>query len=72
MSIAIPASETAATSRRTVSGPLADQMIKSETAERPTFDSCELLKGSREALIEHKGELYRLRLTGTGKLYLTK
>lgn len=32
----------------------------------------ELLKGDRELWIEHEGELYRLRLTSRGKLYLTK
>lgn len=32
----------------------------------------ELLQGSREMWIEHRGEIYRLRLTGSGKLYLTK
>ena len=36
------------------------------------FASDELLQGRREAWIEHRGELYRLRLTGSGKLYLTK
>lgn len=36
------------------------------------FQSDELLQGRREAWIEHRGEMYRLRLTGSGKLYLTK
>jgi hemin uptake protein HemP len=36
------------------------------------FSSEELLQGKREAWIEHRGEMYRLRLTGSGKLYLTK
>jgi hemin uptake protein HemP len=36
------------------------------------FTSDELLQGRREAWIEHRGEMYRLRLTGSGKLYLTK
>jgi hemin uptake protein HemP len=36
------------------------------------FSSDELLQGNREAWIEHRGEMYRLRLTGSGKLYLTK
>jgi hemin uptake protein HemP len=36
------------------------------------FHSDELLQGRREAWIEHRGEMYRLRLTGSGKLYLTK
>jgi hemin uptake protein HemP len=36
------------------------------------YTSEELLQGQREAWIEHRGELYRLRLTSAGKLYLTK
>jgi hemin uptake protein HemP len=31
-----------------------------------------LLEGGREALIEHAGFVYRLRLTASGKLILTK
>jgi len=31
-----------------------------------------LLAGGREALIDHEGSLYRLRLTVSGKLILTK
>jgi len=31
-----------------------------------------LLAGGREALIDHEGSLYRLRLTASGKLILTK
>lgn len=31
-----------------------------------------LLGGAREVLIEHFGEVYRLRLTAAGKLILTK
>lgn len=43
------------------------------TAERAcVYESDDLLQGRREAWIEHRGELYRLRLTGSGKLYLTK
>lgn len=32
----------------------------------------ELLKGSREAILVHRGQEYRLRITATGKLILTK
>jgi len=32
----------------------------------------ELLNGSREAILEHNGMDYRLRITGNGKLILTK
>ncbi|GAA4447740.1 hemin uptake protein HemP [Novipirellula rosea] len=34
--------------------------------------SSELLRGRREVWIEHGSEMYRLRLTASGKLYLTK
>ena len=36
------------------------------------YSSDELLKGQREAWIEHGDQMYRLRLTHAGKLYLTK
>lgn len=32
----------------------------------------ELLKGHREATLVHRGQEYRLRITATGKLILTK
>ena len=35
-------------------------------------DAGELLGGDREVLIAHAGQLYRLRLTASGKLILTK
>jgi len=35
-------------------------------------DSAELLRGGRELLIRHAGELYRLRLTRNDKLILQK
>ncbi|MDP3743756.1 MAG: hemin uptake protein HemP [Methylotenera sp.] len=34
--------------------------------------SAELLSGTREVIIEHEGDEYRLRLTNQGKLILTK
>lgn len=44
-----------------------------QSASRPTiFTSADLLQGCREAWIEHGDQLYRLRLTSAGKLYLTK
>lgn len=54
------------------SAPLSSRVAKLALQERPTFESSELLQGKSEALIEHRGEMYRLRLTGSGKLYLTK
>ena len=38
----------------------------------PVIRSEELLRGTREVLIQHAGELYRLRLTRNGKLILQK
>lgn len=32
----------------------------------------ELMKGGREAVLEHDGQDYRLRITSNGKLILTK
>ena len=32
----------------------------------------ELLEGAREAILEHSGQDYRLRITTNGKLILTK
>jgi hemin uptake protein HemP len=32
----------------------------------------DLLAGRSEVWIEHRGDMYRLRLTTSGKLYLTK
>ncbi len=36
------------------------------------YRSDELLQGRRQVLIEHGSDMYRLRLTASGKLYLTK
>jgi hemin uptake protein HemP len=41
-------------------------------AEPRLWTSAALLDGGREALIEHVGAVYRLRLTSSGKLILTK
>jgi hemin uptake protein HemP len=38
----------------------------------PVYSSAELLRGCREAWIEHGQQMYRLRLTAADKLYLTK
>ena len=38
----------------------------------PVYRSEELLRGHREVWIEHGEEMYRLRLTSAGRLYLTK
>lgn len=42
-------------------------------ADRPLIIRSEaLLQGRREIWIEHGDEMYRLRITSSGKLYLTK
>ena len=33
---------------------------------------CDLLDGDKEAILEHAGQDYRLRITSNGKLILTK
>jgi len=38
----------------------------------PRIASSELFKGVQEIIIDHMGQEYRLRLTGQGKLLLTK
>ncbi len=43
-----------------------------ERAGRQTITSDDLFQGGRELLIFHGSEEYRLRITRTGKLILTK
>lgn len=38
----------------------------------PAFDSRELMRGTREVLIHHAGQVYRLRHTRNDKLILVK
>lgn len=53
--------------------PLAAAAPAVATASVPQrWSSSELLGQRREALIDHRGEQYRLRLTAAGKLILTK
>jgi hemin uptake protein HemP len=49
-------------------------LINRQAAAEPplVYRSDELLQGRREVLIEHAGQVYRLRLTSAHKLYLTK
>lgn len=50
-----------------------EQSATTATGSLPRrLNSGELFKGAREILIEHDGAFYRLRLTGRGKLILTK
>jgi hemin uptake protein HemP len=41
-------------------------------AARPTVHSTDLFQGGKELVIRHGSEEYRLRITRTGKLILTK
>lgn len=41
-------------------------------SDAPVVTSEEMLRGARELLIQHGTQTYRLRLTDTGKLILTK
>ncbi len=41
-------------------------------AGRHTVRSADLFQGGKELVIRHGGEEYRLRITRTGKLILTK
>lgn len=42
------------------------------TSQRPRVKVAELLVGRREAILEHNGEEYLLRITANGRLILTK
>jgi hemin uptake protein HemP len=43
-----------------------------EPAARVRHDVSDLMKGGREAILIHRGQEYRLRITAAGKLILTK
>lgn len=45
---------------------------RSEADHPHVVRSYELFQGRRELWIEHAGEMYRLRVTSKGRLYLTK
>ncbi len=50
-----------------------DRQAGSEDQQRPIrLQVAELLGGGREAILEHAGQDYRLRITANGKLILTK
>ena len=59
--------------------PLGDKPLKGESEEsiergtRPRrLKVSDMLGGEREAILEHGGQDYRLRITANGKLILTK
>lgn len=67
-----------------LAGPFMDQPLEKPNDEKRVdakperaegfalLRSEDLLKGRSEVWIEHGDEMYRLRLTSAGKLYLTK
>jgi hemin uptake protein HemP len=71
-------------SKKPVAGPVLRQagQVPNPSTAVPNVDSAvrrdvryrvdELLKGGREAILVHRGQEYRLRITATGKLILTK
>jgi hemin uptake protein HemP len=50
----------------------ADADVRMISLRDQRLDSRDLFIGTREIIIEHGGELYRLRLTAQNKLILTK
>lgn len=50
----------------------ATRLPSDESATLPTIDSTELMRGGRELLIRHGQSTYRLRVTMSDKLILTK
>ena len=53
----------------------ADNIVETTAAQRESKVRvlvAELLQGGREAILEHDGQDYRLRITANGKLILTK
>ncbi|MGH8072954.1 MAG: hemin uptake protein HemP [Lysobacter sp.] len=50
----------------------AERPLTPKLPSSPLFDSMALLGGTREVLIRHGGEVYRLRHTRNDKLILTK
>lgn len=58
---------------RSAAGPRASLPLPPPSAPAPgCLDSTVLLRGAREVLIRHGGEVYRLRHTRNDKLILTK
>lgn len=53
-------------------GPDDTMRSASPIAPRPRVASTDILRGNAEVEIDHRGTLYRLRVTSLGKLILTK
>lgn len=52
--------------------PRPDDIVEETTGVARTVDSAELMKGRRELIIRHGVDTYRLRITASNKLILTK
>lgn len=52
--------------------PVSNRDCGVNSGSRIVLRSEQLLQGRSEIWIDHHGQMYRLRLTGNGKLYLTK
>ena len=52
--------------------PRPDDVVGETTDIAQTVDSVTLMKGRRELIIRHGTETYRLRITASNKLILTK
>ena len=57
---------------RTTRGKDADDLPRAATKAPRTIPSTELLRGDKLVIVRHKQEDYRLQVTATGKLILTK
>ena len=62
----------AAAEERPPRDPTAAQIAHSAPMRPVRVRVSEILSGGREAILEHNGEDYRLRITANGKLILTK
>ncbi|HEY2839842.1 MAG TPA: hemin uptake protein HemP [Pirellulales bacterium] len=58
-------------SKESGTGPVPPQ-VAAERVEIDVLRSTDLFSGRREVCIEHAGQLYRLRITRSGKLILQK
>jgi hemin uptake protein HemP len=52
--------------------PRPDDVVGETTDIAPMVDSATLMKGRRELIIRHGADTYRLRITASNKLILTK
>lgn len=62
----------AAAEERPPRDPAASETTRSSPTRPVRVQVSEILHGGREAILEHAGQDYRLRITANGKLILTK